>query len=208
MPGSRSFASREQRRQQALGVPEVQFGNAMPTFRAAMRGDLTYDHNIYPSDLSSGDLVWWDYWNEDFDTRFFSTDALDDTIDGVPVVGGVELLVPGKYAVYCQIEFDKLFSGMVRMQLNYDDGQGDTQYIDQASGGDSVACSISRSVYLWDLFTVEETFVYITIYHNADVGDLTIPGGFNGYWGVVPVFYVSYIGGFDGPPNFGEDAGF
>jgi hypothetical protein len=177
----------------------LEFGNPLPTFRAAISGNST-NLRDYDSDATVLDTVFWDHWDPTYDSRFFDP-FIQPSGPDAGRLGAVELLVNGLYGIHASIDWDDFFDANVRVGSNYDDG-GIEHWYREATwfyGPET----INHFRILWNNQTSSERFIEIVVGHDdPTLASHTIPGGFNGAWAIPPMLTIVYLGGIGTEANF------
>lgn len=176
------------------------------------------------------DNVYWDTWDTAFDTTIFDVDSYEQTVLGIPVIYGVGLLQIGLYSIHAQIDVQTYTNITYEMKSNFDEGQatfGTTNNIAEPGEpywGDNYGFRLDHWRQVVDLpppdneFGGEATTVEIVFGFSGETampgvtpgvwdgaapdpaGELWIPGGYDGAWGLVPQMIVVYWGITDGDP--------
>lgn len=199
---------------QGEAIQELQFGNRLPTFRASISGDfvdLATERRPYwaISGTPGNDTVFWDYWDNDYDRRFFEP-VLGATPPDVGRLGAVTLLVPGLYAISASIDWmdePGTLGGSFGTWLTSNYDAGGMTYIPIDLGNQTGLWTLNHFRVVWPTHTGAENSVEITAGHdNVAEEPLYIPGDIWGYWGFPPHLTIVYLGGLGTEARYFEDA--
>lgn len=195
-------------------IPTVEYGNPRPTFRAAITDQfntITLERRGY-FDNAQTDTVFWDYWDDNYNRKFFEPLLQASGIDAGRI-GSVELLIPGIYAVRATIDWQTADFDLASIPgafstwigSNYDDGGVNHIPMDINASDIIGTWVLDQHRMVWPAFTGAESTIEITVSHDRAGETLYIPGGFAGFWAQPPMLWIVYLGGLEGDPVFFSD---